>query len=135
MKPSAVFFIAVDLLRSLGKRFPSSASFSPASGMWAATYTNPATDGSVSGCFVPTLYDFLCECRVQVHRCTDHMGSDFDLAPVKNFEEPRQTLFVAVVVPFARWQIWTVAFLPRRGPRHAFSVFSFQLRSPPCKKS
>src|SRR5436853_6830169 len=71
MKPSAVFFIAVDLLRSLGKRFPSSASFSPASGMWAATYTNPATDGSVSGCFVPTLYDFLCECRVQVHRCTD----------------------------------------------------------------
>src|SRR5947208_3070429 len=106
MKPSAVFFIAVDLLRSLGKRFPSSASFSPASGMWAATYTNPATDGSVSSCFVPTLYDFLCECRVQVHRCTDHMGSDLDLAPVKNFEEPRQTLFVAVVVPFARWQIW-----------------------------
>src|SRR6266700_304823 len=106
MKPSAVFFIAVDLLRSLGKRSPSSASFSPASGMWAATYTNPATDGSVSGCFVPTLYNFLCECRVQVHRCTDHMGSDFDLAPVKNFEEPRQTLFVAVVVPFARWQIW-----------------------------
>jgi hypothetical protein len=28
----AVFFIAVDLLRSLGKRFPSSASFSPAYG-------------------------------------------------------------------------------------------------------
>src|SRR5438094_3577637 len=55
MKPSAVFFIAVDLLRSLGKRFPSSTSFSPASGMWAATYTNPATDGSVSGCFVPWL--------------------------------------------------------------------------------
>jgi hypothetical protein len=27
--------------------FPSSASLSPASGMWAATYTNPATDGSV----------------------------------------------------------------------------------------
>src|SRR2546428_2094025 len=106
MKPSAVFFIAVDLLRSLGKRFPSSASFSPASGMWAATYTNPATDGSVSGCFVPTLYDFLCECRVQVHPCTDHMGSDLDLAPVKNFEEPRQTLLVAVVVPFARRQIW-----------------------------
>src|SRR5207245_6969315 len=95
VKPSAVFFIAPDLLRSLGKRFPSSASFSPASGMCAATYTNPATDGSVSGCFVPTLYDFLCECRVQVHRCTDHMGSDFDLAPVKNFEERRQTLFVA----------------------------------------
>src|SRR5438128_1281743 len=108
MKPSAVFFIAVDLLRSLGKRFPSSASFSPASGMWAATYTNPATDGSVSGCFVPTLYDFLCECRVQVHRCADHMGSDFDLAPLKNFEEPRQTLFVAVVVPFASRQIWTL---------------------------
>src|SRR5438445_12443885 len=106
MKPSAVFFIAVDLLRSLGKRFPSSTSFSPASGMWAATYTNPATDGSVSGCFVPTLYDFLCEYRVQVHRCTDHMGSDLALPPVKNFEEPRQTIFVAVVVPFARWQIW-----------------------------
>src|ERR1700761_2825423 len=29
-----------------GKRFPSSASFSPASGMCAATYTNPTTDGS-----------------------------------------------------------------------------------------
>src|ERR1700747_2902878 len=47
VKPSAVFLIAPDLLRSLGKRFPSSASFSPASGMCAATYTNPATDGSV----------------------------------------------------------------------------------------
>src|SRR5260370_36532458 len=47
VKPSAVFFIAPDLLRSLGKRFPSSASFSPASGMCAATYTNPATDGFV----------------------------------------------------------------------------------------
>ena len=30
-----------------GKRLPSSASFSPASGMWAAMYTKPATDGSV----------------------------------------------------------------------------------------
>jgi hypothetical protein len=29
------------LLRSLGKRFPSSASFSPTSGMWAATYPKP----------------------------------------------------------------------------------------------
>src|SRR5438477_5226286 len=37
VKPSAVFLIAPDLLRSLGKRFPSSASFSPASGMCAAT--------------------------------------------------------------------------------------------------
>src|SRR5207244_13065913 len=97
MKPSAVFLIAVDLLRSLGKRFPSSASFSPASGMWAATSTNPATDGSVSGCFVPTLYDFLCECRVQVYRCTDHMGSDLDLAPVQNFDEPRQTIIEPVL--------------------------------------
>ena len=42
-----VFFIAVDLLRSLGKRFPFSASLSPASGMWAAMYTKPATDGCV----------------------------------------------------------------------------------------
>ena len=40
-------YFAADLMRSLGKRFPRSASFSPASGMWAATYTNPATDGSV----------------------------------------------------------------------------------------
>jgi hypothetical protein len=32
---------------SLGKRLPSAASFSPASGMWGATYTSPATDGSV----------------------------------------------------------------------------------------
>src|SRR5689334_16094292 len=47
VKSSGVFFTAPDLLRSLGKRFPSSASFSPASGMCAATYTNPATDGSV----------------------------------------------------------------------------------------
>src|SRR6266566_5140999 len=47
VKPSAVFFIAPDLLRSLRKRFPSSASFSPASGMWAAMYTKPATDESV----------------------------------------------------------------------------------------
>src|SRR5205807_6551070 len=36
----------------------------------------------------------------------DHMGRHLDLAPVKNFEEPRQTLFVAIVVPFAGWQIW-----------------------------
>src|ERR1700685_691722 len=47
VKPSGVFFIAFDLARSLGKRFPSSDSFSPESGMWAATYTKPATNGSV----------------------------------------------------------------------------------------
>src|SRR5258708_38148786 len=59
----------------------------------------------VSGCFVPTLNDLFCERRVQVDRCADHMGSDLDLATIKDFEEPRQTLFVAVVVPFARWQV------------------------------
>src|ERR1700691_6075476 len=47
VKPSGVFFMAPDLARSLGKRFPSSDSFSPASGMWAAIYTKPTTDGSV----------------------------------------------------------------------------------------
>src|SRR6266851_5543677 len=49
----------------------------------------------VSGCFVPTLNDLFCERRVQVDRCADHMGSDLDLATVKDFEEPRQTLLVA----------------------------------------
>src|SRR3984957_5656234 len=38
--------MAPDLARSLGKRNPSSDSFSPESGMCAATYTNPTTDGS-----------------------------------------------------------------------------------------
>src|SRR6266478_5222259 len=38
----------------------------------------------VSGCFVATLNDLFCERRVQVHRCTDHMGCDLDLAPVKD---------------------------------------------------
>jgi hypothetical protein len=47
------------LARSLGKRFPSSASFSPASGMWAAMYTKPATDESVPASLItaPRSYD------------------------------------------------------------------------------
>src|SRR5262249_19246218 len=45
LKPSGVFFIAV---RSLGNRFPSPASLSSASGMWAATYTKPATSPFMS---------------------------------------------------------------------------------------
>src|SRR5882762_695261 len=36
----------------------------------------------------------------------DHMGSDLDLATIKDLEESRQTLFIAVVVPFACRQIW-----------------------------
>ncbi len=32
--------------------------------------------------------------------------SDLDLATIKDLEESRQTLFIAVVVPFARRQIW-----------------------------
>src|SRR5260370_4521440 len=67
----------------------------------------------VSGCFVPPLNDLFCECRVQVHGCADHMRSDFDLATVKHFEESRQALFVAVVVPFARWEIWILRIDPR----------------------
>src|ERR1700751_5451708 len=47
VKPSGVFFMAPDLARSLGKRNPSSDSFSPESGMCAATYTNPITPGSM----------------------------------------------------------------------------------------
>jgi hypothetical protein len=45
VKPSTVFFIAPDLLISLGKRFRRQ--LSPTSGMWAAIYTKPATDESV----------------------------------------------------------------------------------------
>jgi hypothetical protein len=44
VKTSAALFVASDLLRLLGKRFRSFASFSPVSGIWAATDTNPATD-------------------------------------------------------------------------------------------
>src|SRR5260370_14402930 len=60
----------------------------------------------VSGCFVPTLNNLFCECGVEVHSCAHHMGSDLDLTTVKNVEEPRQTFLEAVVVPFARRQIW-----------------------------
>src|ERR1700674_42701 len=58
----------------------------------------------VSGCFVSTLNNLFGERRVQVHRFADHVGSYLDLATVKNAEEPRQSLLVAVVVPFARWE-------------------------------
>src|ERR1700688_3473018 len=60
----------------------------------------------VSGSFMPALDDLFCERRVQVHGRADHMGSNLDLATIKDLEESRQTLFIAVVVPFARRQIW-----------------------------
>src|SRR5207302_465602 len=44
----------------------------------------------VSGCFVPTLNDLFCERCGEVHSGADHMGSDLDLATVKNVEKPRQ---------------------------------------------
>src|SRR6266851_2018366 len=56
----------------------------------------------VSGGFVPALNDFFRELRVQVDRRANHVGRDFDLATIEDVEEPRQTLFVAVVIPFAR---------------------------------
>src|SRR5258708_29016875 len=61
---------------------------------------------TVSGGFVSALNDLLCERGMKVHRCADHVGRNLDLAALKNFEEPRQTFFEAVVVPFARRQIW-----------------------------
>src|ERR1700688_4396400 len=47
VKPSGVFFMAPDLARSLEKRFASSDSFSPESGMWAAIYTKPQIRGAL----------------------------------------------------------------------------------------
>lgn len=47
VKPSFVVRIAVERARSLGKRLPSAASLSPASGMWAAKDTSPTTAGCV----------------------------------------------------------------------------------------
>ena len=58
---------------------------------------------------LPALDDLFCERRVQVHGRADHMGSDLGLATIKDLEESRQTLFIAVVVPFARRQIWIIS--------------------------
>jgi len=55
---------------------------------------------------MPALDDLFCGRRVQVHGRADHMGSDLDLATIKDLEESRQTLFIAVVAPLARPQIW-----------------------------
>jgi hypothetical protein len=49
-----IFFIAPDLLRSAGKRFPPPAPFSPTSCLCAGTYTNPTTDGSVPATVITT---------------------------------------------------------------------------------
>jgi hypothetical protein len=46
---------------------------------------------SVSGCFMATLNDLFCERWMQVDCCADHMGSDFYLATLEDFEEPGQT--------------------------------------------